>query len=142
MPNAEILSSIPPDEVISIGCANQAIYVGDEGDEDGEQIELEIPILPTDIQVNVVDANNESLTEPISFFTKGTTVPSAHGVSIPISAKAPVKLAVRQGDHVEYIDGATDVDLNEITARVHGGIRLNNQNAKTTEPASIHLHLN
>lgn len=140
--NAEVLSSIPPDEVISIGCANQAVYVHGDGDEDGEQVEMEITTLPTDICVGVVGDNNQLIGEQLTLFRKGATVPSAHGVTLPLVAKAPVKLSVIQGDHRDYIESNADKDSKEIVGRAHGGVRLNNAVAAVTEPASIHIHLN
>lgn len=143
-PKAEVLSSIPPDEVISIGCANQAAYVNGDGDEDGEQVDMEITTLPTDVRVICVDAEQQPIEGSDSdvLFKKGATVPSAHGVTIAKSMKKPVRLSVAQGDHATVIEGKdADKDLVEITARVHGGVRLIASNSQTIEPATIHIHL-
>lgn len=143
-PNAEVLSTIPPDEVISIGCANQAAYVNGDGDEDGEQVDMEITTLPTDVRVICVDADQQPIEGSDSdvLFRKGATVPSAHGVTIAKSMKKPVRLSVVQGEHSTVIECKdSEKDLVEITARVHGGVRLNASNSQTTEPATIHIHL-
>lgn len=143
-PNAQVLSSIPSDEVIAIGCANQAAYVNGDGDEDGEQVDMEITTLPTDVRVICVDANEQTVDGSDSdvLLKKGATVPSAHGVTIAKSMKKPVRLCVSQGDHRSVIECKdADQDLVEITARVHGGVRLNASHAQTTEPATIHIHL-
>lgn len=142
VPNAEVLSSIPPDEVISIGCSNQAAYVHGDGDEDGEQVELEITTLPTDICIGAVDENNQLTGEKVTLFRKGATVPSAHGVTVPLEAKASNKLSVIQDDHIDYIESGTETDTKEVVGRIHGGVRINNANATAIEPASLHLHLN
>lgn len=140
--NAEVLSSIPPDEVISIGCANQAVYVHGDGDEDGEQVDIEITTLPADICLSAVDENKQLIGEKVILFKKGATVPSAHGVTVPFEVKAPAKLSITQDDHIEYIEGDAEKDIKEIVGRVHGGVRLNNAYASVIEPASVHIHLN
>lgn len=144
-PNAQILSSIPPDEVISIGCANQATYViGTGWDEDGENLDVEITTLPTDVYVNCVNADKQPIdgSEKELFIKKGSAVPSIHGLTIAKSMKKPVQLAIHQGDHVDYIESEADKDLVEISARLHGGVQQHNDLSKTIEPATIHIHLN
>lgn len=143
-PKADVLSSIPPDEVISIGCANQAAYVNGDGDEDGEQIDMEITTMPTDVRVNCVDADGKPIEGSVSdvLFKKGATVPSAHGVTIAKSMQKPVRLSFAQGDSTTVIESKdVEKDLVEITARVHGGVRLNGPNSQSIEPATIHIHL-
>lgn len=56
--------------------------------------------------------------------------------------KKPVRLSVAQGEHTTVIECEdAEKDLVEITARVHGGVRLNASNSQTIEPATIHIHL-
>lgn len=75
-PKAEVLSTIPPDEVISIGCANQAAYVNGDGDEGGEQVDMEMTTLPTDVRVICVDVEQQPIDGSDSdvLFKKGATV--------------------------------------------------------------------
>lgn len=145
VPKAQVLSSIPADEVISIGCAKQSAYLsGTDFDDVGEHVDMEITTLPNDISIHYVDANNKPIadTETETLFKAGAAVPSVHGVTIAKQLKHPVKLAVVQGEQTDYIESDGKKDLNEITARLHGGIRQQNDNTQTIEPATIHLHLN
>lgn len=145
LPKAQILSSIPPDEVISIGCAKQSAYLnGNHFDDVAECVDLEITTLPEDIFVQCVDADNKPIdgAENELLFKKGAPVPSLHGVTLAKPMKNPVKLAVQQGEHTDYIESVANKDLIEITARLHGGFRQNSDKTQNIEPATIHVHLN
>lgn len=145
VPKAQVLSSIPPDEVISIGCAKQSAYLtGTDFDDVTEHVDIEVTTLPDDITYQYVDADNKPIddTEPELLFKNGAPVPSINAVTIAKQLKHPVKLAIRQGDHVDYIENDPSKDLTEIVARLHGGIRTHNDNTQTIEPATVHLHLN
>lgn len=145
VPKAQVLSTIPPDEVISIGCAKQSAYLnGTDFDDVAENIDMEITTLPEDITFQLVDADNKPIAdvETEYLFKSGALVPSIHGVTIAKQQSHPVKLAIKQGDHIDYIESVPEKDLTEITARLHGGIRKHSDDTQTIEPATIHLHLN
>lgn len=146
VPNAKILSTIPPDEVISIGCAKQSQYVMglDDFEDVADNIDMKITTLDEDIALQYVDADGKAIVdeEPSILFKRGTPVPSMHGVVIEKKIQHPVKLAIHQNDHIDYIENDPEKDLNEITARLHGGIRKHHDNTQTIEKATIHLHLN
>lgn len=145
VPKAQVLSTIPPDEVISIGCAKQSAYLnGTDFDDVADNIDMEITAIPDNISFQFVDADNKPIadTETEFLFKSGALVPSIHGVTIAKQMHHPIKLAIKQGDHIDYIESVPEKDLTEITARLHGGIRTHNDNTQTIEPATIHLHLN
>lgn len=145
VPQAQILSTIPPDEVISMGCTKQSAYLsGTDFDEVADHIDMEISTLPEDISFQYVDADNKPIddTEGGILFKKGAPVPSIHGAAIAKQLKHPVKLEIKQGDHIDYIENDPNKDLTEISARLHGGIRKHHDNTQTIESATIHLHLN
>lgn len=145
VPQAQILSSIPPDEVISIGCAKQTAYVtGIDFDDVANDVDMEITVLPEDISFQYVDADDKPIadTETEILFKCGAPVPSIHGVSIVKQITHPVKLAIQQGDHIDFVENEPDKDLTEISARLHGGMRKHHDSTQTTEPTTIHLHLN
>lgn len=145
VPKAQVLSSIPPDEVISIGCANQSAYLtGTDFDDVADNVDIEITTLPDDISFQYVDADNKPIenTETQTLFNAGAPVPSTHGITIVKEIIHPVKLAIKQGNHIDYIESEPTKDLTEITARLHGGIRKHNDNTQTIEAATVHLHLN
>lgn len=144
MPNAIVLSTIPPDEVISIGCAKQTAYAFDDLDDVADDIDMKITTLDEDVSFQHVDVDGKIIenTESIKLFQRGAPVPSMHGVLIAKSMKQPVKLAIHQGDHIDYIENDAEKDVNEISARLHGGIRIHHDHTQTIEKASIHLHLN
>lgn len=146
VPKAQVLSTIPPDEVISIGCAKQSAYLnGTDFDDDvADNIDMEITTIPDDISFQFVDENNKQITDTETefLFKSGALVPSIHGVTIVKQLEHPIKLAIKQGDHIDYIESDPEKDLTEITARLHGGIRKHNDNTQTIESATIHLHLN
>lgn len=142
VPQAQVLSSIPPDEVISIGCAKQSAYLTGS-DDVADHVDIEITTIQDDVTFQYVDADNKPIenSEPELLFKCGAPVPSIHGVTIAKPMTHPVKLAIQQGDHIDYIESDPDKDLNEIAARLHGGIR-KHHDTYNTEPATIHLHLN
>lgn len=145
IPNAEVLSTIPPDEVISIGCTKQSAYItGSYMDDYAECVDFDITTLPEDVFVQYVDAANEPIADAKNelLFKKNAPVPCLHGITIAQSMKNPVKLAIQQGDVIDYIESVADKDLIEISARLHGGFRQQSDKSQNIEPASIHVHLN
>lgn len=145
VPKAQVLSSIPPDEVISIGCAKQSAYLnGTDFDDVADNVDMEITTIPDDISFELVDGDNKPIddTETEYLFKSGALVPSIHGVTIVKTMQHPVKLAIKQGNHIDYIESDPETDLTEITARLHGGIRKHADDTQTIEAATIHLHLN
>lgn len=145
IPKAQVLSSIPADEVIAIGCAKQSAYVtGTDYDDVGNNVDIEITTLPDDITIQFVDENNVPIvdTESETIFKSGVPVPSMHSANITKPLNQPVKVAIKQGDHTDYIDNDPDESITEIVGRLHGGTRIHSDNTQTIEPASIHLHLN
>lgn len=145
VPKAQVLSTIPPDEVVSIGCAKQSAYLsGNELDDSADQIDMEITTLPEDVYVHFVNADGDPVPdgEREILFKRGALIPSIHGATITKKISHPVKIAIEQGEHVDYVEQNSDNDINEITARLHGGTRLNNEHLQTFEPATIHIHVN
>lgn len=146
VPNAKVLSSIPPDEVISIGCAKQSQYVMgiDDFDDIADNIDMKITTLGEDISFQYVDADGKAIadSEPAILFKRGTPVPSMHGVVIEKPMQHPVKLAIHQNEHIDCIENDPEKDVTELAARLHGGIRILHDNTQTIEKATIHLHLN
>lgn len=146
VPNAKVLSTIPPDEVISIGCAKQSTYVMglDDFDDVADNIDMKITTLDEDVSFQYIDADGKAIADAEStiLFKHGTPVPSIHGIVIEKTMQHPVKLAIHQNDHFDYIESDPEKDVKEIVARLHGGIRKHHDNTETTEKATIHLHLN
>lgn len=145
LPKAQFLATIPADEVISIGCAKQSSYLsGNEFDDVAAQVDMEITTLPEDVLVRVVDGDNQAVdgAENEVLFRQGAPVPTIHAATLKKDAKTPVKLAVQQGDHIDYVENKDASDLKEIVARLHGGVRENTDKSHTIESSSIHLHLN
>lgn len=145
VPKAQVLSSIPPDEVVSIGCAKQSAYLnGNDLDDVAEQVDIEITTLPEDVYVNFVNADGDPIAdvEKEILFRKGALIPSIHGATITKQIQHPVKIAIEQGEHVDYVENSSEKDINEITARLHGGTRQNSDYSQTFEPATIHIHVN
>lgn len=145
LPKAQFLATIPADEVISMGCAKQSSYLcGNEFDDVAAHVDIEITTLAEDVSVRCVDGDNQAVdgAENEVLFRKGAPVPTIHAATLKKEAKAPVKLAVQQGDHIDYVENPADSDLHEIVARLHGGVRENGDKSHTIEPTTIHLHLN
>lgn len=145
LPKAQFLSTIPPDEAISMGSAKQSSYLtGNEFEDVAEHVDLEITTLPEDVLVRSVDEDNQEIDGAVNevLFKQGTPVPTIHATILKKETKPPVKLAVQQGDHIEYIENNSDQVLQEIVARLHGGVRENSDKSHTIEPSTIHVHLN
>ena len=53
LPNSELLSAIPPDEVIAVGCSGQASIVGEPWDAPSEHMRVPVQALSKDISVKV-----------------------------------------------------------------------------------------
>lgn len=135
-PNAQVLNSIPPDEVVAIGCGKQAMYVsGISWDTDGEHTAKDVELLDHDIFVEYVADDNADNARQL-LFGRGSLVPSVNKVTITrpircIDGKA--KIRVIQGDQVEDIEKECSEDLKEIRARIH--------HSHETDKPSIHIHL-
>lgn len=80
-PQAQILDSIPADEVIAIGAAKQASIVMSAWDSDGDHLDMEISTICNDIYVQ------QENQKPTCIFAKGSIVPST-AISVPIEAAA------------------------------------------------------
>lgn len=91
-PQSQILNTIQPDEVISIGCARQASFVSAAGGKhhhavlDVDQVELELDALAEDVAVN-----------GSVLFAAGTTVPIEKVLEgVPATAEGNVTVSVKQ----------------------------------------------
>ncbi|XP_037024622.1 heat shock 70 kDa protein 14-A [Bradysia coprophila] len=97
-PNAATLSSIPPDEVIALGCGKQASFIGNGWDTDGEHIDMDIFTLSSDIVIHANDEQNEPIV-----FEKGTPLPNERKFPAKyIDGK--VTISVKQNDHIDVIE--------------------------------------
>lgn len=139
-PKAQVLNSIPPDEVVSLGCAKQALYIcGVSWDTNGEHTDREVETLSQDVFVEfVADAQNGDANGNARqlLFSRGSTVPSINKVTITQPIKCidgKAKIRIIQGDHVEDIERECSEDLKEIRARIH-------HSDEATKPV-IHIHL-
>lgn len=98
-PNAQTLINIPPDEVIAIGCAKQASFVGSSAwDTDGENIDMDILTLSSDIIININDEKENDVV-----LERGTPLPN----EIKFPAKyvdGKVNISVTQNDHIDIIE--------------------------------------
>lgn len=138
-PNAQVLSSIPPDEVVSIGCGKQALHIsGVSWDTHGEYTEKEVETLGHDVFVEyLADAENgDDGNARQLLFSRGSMVPSVNKVTITRPIKCvdgKAKIRIVQGDKIDNIERECDADLKEMRARVH-------HSDEATTP-SIHIHL-
>lgn len=78
LPNSELLSSIPPDEVIAVGCSGQASIVGEPWDAPSEHMRVTVQALSKDISVKV----KLLLLHPLSSF---------HFLSFSVETKTKVR---------------------------------------------------
>lgn len=115
-PNAVTLSSIPPDEVIALGCAKQASFIGNGWDTDGEHIDMDIFTLTSDIVIHA----NDNQVDPI-VFEKGTPLPNERKFPAKyIDGK--VKISVQQNEHIDVIEDSSADDLDcMVRARLQQG---------------------
>lgn len=116
----------------------------DDYDNVADNIDMLITTLAEDVSFQYVDADDKAMpdTEQTILFKRGTPVPSMHGIVIEKPMQHPVKIAIHQNDHIDYIENDPEKDLSEMSARLHGGIRKHHDNTQTIEKATIHLHLN
>jgi len=114
-PNAQTLNTIPPDEVIALGCAKQASFIGNGWDPEGEQIDMDILTLSSDI---IIQANDDS---PI-VLEKGTPLPNERKFPAKY-ADGKIKISVKQNDQIDYIENTSSDDLDcMVRAKLqHGG---------------------
>lgn len=106
-PNAQTLCSIPPDEVIALGCGKQASFIGNGWDTEGEHIDMEILTLSSDIIIHTNDDQDNAIV-----LEKGTPLPNERKFPAKyVAGKA--KISVKQNDQIDTvedcsIDGSTD----------------------------------
>ncbi len=104
-PNAQTLNSIPPDEVIALGCAKQASFIGNAWDTDGEHIDMDVLTLSSDILIHA----NDDQDNPI-VLEKGTPLPNERKFpSKYVDGK--VKISVKQNDQIDIIEDYSPDDL-------------------------------
>lgn len=138
-PTAQVLNTIPPDEVVAIGCGKQALHItGVSWDTNGEHIEKEVETLGQDVYVEYVAdvKNGENANARQILFGRGSLVPSVNKMTITRPIKCvdgKAKIRIIQGDKIEDIERECSADLKEIRARIH-------HSDDTTTP-SIHIHL-
>lgn len=117
-PNATTLSSIPPDEVIALGCAKQASFIGNGWDTDGEHIDMDILTLSSDIVIHANDEQNDPIV-----LEKGTPLPNERKFPAKyIDGK--VKISVKQNEHTEIVEDCLadgDSDCMVRAKLQHGG---------------------
>lgn len=122
-PNAQILNTIQPDEVIAMGCAKQASFVvvaGAKHHLDMDQVDVEIPALSEDVFVKATasDATKEIL------FTSGTTLPAEKQLNATTFAvNGEMQAEVWQGEHVDVVKSiAVAIDGLQLVARIDQGV--------------------
>lgn len=132
-PNAQILNTIQPDEVIAMGCARQASFIVAAGAKhhlDMDQVDVEIPALVTDVFVKSIapDAVKEVL------FASGTTLPAERQLSAAtFSVNGEMQAEVWQGNNVDLVKAAAmGIDGLQLVARIDCG-------GAETVPATIQL---
>lgn len=114
-PNAQTLSSIPPDEVIAIGCAKQASFVGNGWDTEGEHIDMDILTLSSDIVIQT----NDDQDSPI-VLEKGTALPNERKFPAKY-VDGKVKISVKQNDQIDIVeDCSNDLDCMVRAKLQHG----------------------
>lgn len=114
-PKAQILNTIQPDEVISIGCARQASFVAEAGGKHHHHLEQEQVELEVDTLAEAVSVNGSVL------FAAGTTVPEEKLLeNVPVGADGSVSVTVAQAtksDDLKWAaatvakDGKADVQV-------------------------------
>lgn len=97
-PNAQTLNTIPPDEVIAIGCAKQASFIGNGWDTDGEHIDMDVLTLSSDI---IIDTNCTEHSPIV--LEKGTPLPSERKFPAKY-VDGKVKISVKQNDQIDDIE--------------------------------------
>lgn len=132
-PNAQILNTIQPDEVIAMGCARQASFVVAAGAKhhlDMDQVDVEIPALAADVFVRATasDAIKEIL------FASGTTLPAERQLNATtFAADGEMQAEVWQGEHVDLVKAAAvAIDGLQLVARIDHGV-------DDTVPATVQL---
>lgn len=86
-PTANVLSSMPSDEVVAIGAAKQALVLTDLGEE-SVQSELKLNVLTRDIAVKVGDGAF------VTIVAAGTPIPVARTLSVPSAADDQTSFSV------------------------------------------------
>lgn len=116
-PNAQTLNSIPSDEVIALGCAKQASFIGNGWDADGEHIDMDILTLTSDIIIHA----NDDLNNPI-VLEKGTPLPNERKFPARY-VDGKIKIAVTQNDRIDIVEDCSNDDSDcMVRAKLqHGG---------------------
>lgn len=104
-PSAQTLCSIPPDEVIALGCGKQASFIGNGWDTEGEHVDMEILTLSSDIIIHT----NDDQDNPIVFET-GTPLPNERKFPAKY-ADGKVKISVKQNDQIDIVEDCSSDNL-------------------------------
>lgn len=122
-PNAQILNTIQPDEVIAMGCARQASFVvvaGAKHHLDMDQVDVPIPALSADVFVKATasDSTKEIL------FASGTTLPAERQLNATTFAvNDEMQAEIWQGEHVDVMKSAAEaIDGLQLVARIDHGV--------------------
>lgn len=116
-PNAQTLSSIPPDEVIALGCAKQALFIGNAWDTDGEHIDMDVYTLSSDITLYANDDRDNAIV-----LKKGTPLPSERKFPAKY-VDGKITISVKQNDQIDVVEDCSN-DAEDCTVRAklqHGG---------------------
>lgn len=114
-PSAQTLSSIPPDEVIALGCAKQASFIGNGWDTEGEHIDMDILTLSSDIIIHTNDDQGNPIT-----LEKGTPLPNERKFPAKY-VDGKVKISVTQNDQIDIIEDSADVLDCTVRAKLQHG---------------------
>lgn len=109
-PNAQTLSSIPPDEVIALGCAKQASFIGNGWDTEGEHIDMDILTLSSDITILTNDYQDGAIV-----LEKGTPLPNERKFPAKY-VDGKVKISIKQNDQIDIIEDCS-VDNSDCMVR-------------------------
>lgn len=122
-PNAQILNTIQPDEVIAMGCARQASFVVAAGAKhhlDMDQVDVAIPALSADVFVKAVasTATKEVL------FASGTTLPAERQLpATTFAVNGEMQAEILQGEHVDVVKATAEaIEGLQLVARIDHGV--------------------
>lgn len=128
-PSAQILNSIPPDEVIAIGCAKQASFVNEAWDPEGEHIDMDLSILKNDIYAE----SEENKFEKTPIFLNESIVPISTTFKTKSNENGNIALNIIQGNNTEKIEYTCPLPNNEYDIRA----KLTQGNAEKSPAISI-----
>ncbi|KAJ6636726.1 Heat shock 70 kDa protein 14-B [Pseudolycoriella hygida] len=120
-PNAQTLSSIPPDEVIALGCAKQASFIGNCWDTEGEHIDMDILTLSSDIIIYPNDDQDNTIV-----FEKGTPLPNERKFFAKY-VDGKVKISVKQNDQINILEECSS-SADDLDCMVRAKLQLGGEN--------------